>query len=324
MRRSPCAGSSFFSTCVGTARPSRPVAAGFRLPHQIRELRSRPGRTARRAQVRRPRRARRPDERRPGRRSFRTCATEMALIRETVRAGKPMLGICLGGQLLAAAMGGHVRPNRGARDRLVPAAYATGRALRPPAAAFRAAPQSHLPVARLRIRAAPRGRAAGLDAQLPPAGLSARRAGLGPAIPPRGGRGPDRALAASAVRHVREIERHWSATSHRAYPRGDTQAPARRATAQRPGLWRVRASCSQPRRYATAGRRRYRCRVDGSAATRVNRRETSGRPDCRSPRCRRSPGRAGAARTARRRLLAPARPPARAHSPSRDCGNGTG
>jgi GMP synthase (glutamine-hydrolysing) len=38
-------------------------------------------------------------------------ATELAVIRETVRAGKPMLGICLGGQLLAAAMGGHVHPS---------------------------------------------------------------------------------------------------------------------------------------------------------------------------------------------------------------------
>jgi GMP synthase (glutamine-hydrolysing) len=37
--------------------------------------------------------------------------TEMAVIREAVLAGKPTLGICLGGQLLAAAMGGHVRPN---------------------------------------------------------------------------------------------------------------------------------------------------------------------------------------------------------------------
>ena len=37
--------------------------------------------------------------------------TEIAVIREAVNAGKPMLGICLGGQLLAAAMGGRVQPN---------------------------------------------------------------------------------------------------------------------------------------------------------------------------------------------------------------------
>jgi GMP synthase (glutamine-hydrolysing) len=37
--------------------------------------------------------------------------TEMAAIRAMVTAGKPMLGICLGAQLLAAAMGGDVRPN---------------------------------------------------------------------------------------------------------------------------------------------------------------------------------------------------------------------
>lgn len=38
--------------------------------------------------------------------------TEMAVIREAVVAGKPMLGICLGAQLLAEAMGGNVHPNR--------------------------------------------------------------------------------------------------------------------------------------------------------------------------------------------------------------------
>jgi GMP synthase (glutamine-hydrolysing) len=38
-------------------------------------------------------------------------ATEIAVIREAVNAGKPTLGICLGGQLLAAAMGGRVQPN---------------------------------------------------------------------------------------------------------------------------------------------------------------------------------------------------------------------
>jgi GMP synthase (glutamine-hydrolysing) len=37
--------------------------------------------------------------------------TEMRVIREAVLADKPLLGICLGGQLLAAAMGGQVHPN---------------------------------------------------------------------------------------------------------------------------------------------------------------------------------------------------------------------
>jgi GMP synthase (glutamine-hydrolysing) len=38
--------------------------------------------------------------------------TEMAVIREAVEAGKPVLGICLGAQLLAESMGGRVTPNR--------------------------------------------------------------------------------------------------------------------------------------------------------------------------------------------------------------------
>jgi GMP synthase-like glutamine amidotransferase len=37
---------------------------------------------------------------------------EKQLIRETIRAGKPVLGICLGAQLIASAMGARVYPNR--------------------------------------------------------------------------------------------------------------------------------------------------------------------------------------------------------------------
>jgi GMP synthase (glutamine-hydrolysing) len=37
--------------------------------------------------------------------------TEMRIIREAVLGDRPVLGICLGAQLLAAAMGGEVRPN---------------------------------------------------------------------------------------------------------------------------------------------------------------------------------------------------------------------
>ena len=60
---------------------------------------------ARRASLRRARRAGRADERRPGRPLSRTCKTEVAAIRDAVTADKPVLGICLGGQLLAQAMG---------------------------------------------------------------------------------------------------------------------------------------------------------------------------------------------------------------------------
>lgn len=54
-------------------------------------------------------------------------ATEIAAIREALRLGVPVLGICLGAQLLAAALGASVRPNR-VREigwyRLQPAAQA--------------------------------------------------------------------------------------------------------------------------------------------------------------------------------------------------------
>jgi GMP synthase (glutamine-hydrolysing) len=42
---------------------------------------------------------------------FPHLTVEIAAIRAAVLADKPVLGICLGGQLLSAAMGGHVRPH---------------------------------------------------------------------------------------------------------------------------------------------------------------------------------------------------------------------
>ena len=39
-------------------------------------------------------------------------ATEIELIRQSINAGKPILGICLGAQLIARALGARVAPNR--------------------------------------------------------------------------------------------------------------------------------------------------------------------------------------------------------------------
>ena len=39
-------------------------------------------------------------------------AAEKKLIREAIRAGKPILGVCLGAQLIASALGARVYPNR--------------------------------------------------------------------------------------------------------------------------------------------------------------------------------------------------------------------
>ena len=106
-----------------TTRAPRPAAARIRLPHPLREFRPRAARRAGRAPLRRARGPGRTDERGPGRPATRTCAPRWRAIREAVVAGKPMLGICLGAQLLAAGDGRQRAPEPRSRDRLVSPAH---------------------------------------------------------------------------------------------------------------------------------------------------------------------------------------------------------
>ena len=102
---------------------------------------------------------------------FPHLTTEIAAIQEALERDIPILGICLGAQLLAAALGANVRPHN-VREigwyRLHPTAAAQSRPALPP---LRRQP-ARVPVACLHLRSAARRRASGQHAHLPQPGVS--------------------------------------------------------------------------------------------------------------------------------------------------------
>ena len=78
---------------------------------------------------------------------------ERELLREAVDEGVPVLGICLGGQLLARALGAEVRPGRAARGGLADG-RGDARGRRRPAARAPARARRRVPVAPRRLRPA--------------------------------------------------------------------------------------------------------------------------------------------------------------------------
>ena len=116
---------------------------------------------------------------------------EIAFLREAIARDRPVLGICLGAQLLAAAAGARVYPNtrRAADGALEPAREVgwgyvdfAGNAARDPALAGLRARELRAAPARRHLRLAPRRRAARLDGRVPQPGLSPRVAALRPAV----------------------------------------------------------------------------------------------------------------------------------------------
>ena len=124
-----------------------------------------------------------------GRRAFRSSRRSGDLLHDAVEEGVPVLGICLGGQLLARALGGDVREAERARDRLARDRSHRGcRRRSDPRPSDRA--DRRLPVAPRRDRA-PAGRtAAGEQSARPEPGVPRRRhERLGHPVP-SGGRRP--------------------------------------------------------------------------------------------------------------------------------------
>ncbi len=168
---------------------------------------------------------------------------EIELLRDALDDGTPVLGVCLGAQLLAAAAGARGPARRAPRDRLVRRrAHRGGRgrsAARRPAGALH-----RLPVALVGLRAARRRGRARQQPRLP-AGLRARQR-LGRAVPPRGHRG-----------HPRRVDRRRRQRPRRGRPglRGAARGSACRS-ASPPGTrsaarsstrgWRRPPRASQP------------------------------------------------------------------------------
>ena len=121
---------------------------------------------------------------------------ELELISEAAALGKPVLGVCLGAQLIAKALGARVYPNAVKEIGWYPVHW-TDAATRDPVSPRAGIPRHRLPLARRDVRSARRRRAAGLLralAAIRPIGWDDNIYGL--AISSGSDAGDDRRLAA--------------------------------------------------------------------------------------------------------------------------------
>ncbi len=151
---------------------------------------------------------------------------EMEAIRTAVTGERPVLGICLGAQLLAAAMGGVVHPNEVPeigwyRLHTRPAAH-QDRLFRH----FERQPQFVFQWHAYTFAPPPGAEPLAWTRNCRNQAYRLGDRSLGPAVPPRGGCRADRALARDLPSGRSEIEQHWDAAAHRTHPRRDPPAPA--------------------------------------------------------------------------------------------------
>ena len=163
---------------------------------------------------------------------------EKRLVAETVRAGTPFWGVCLGVQLLAVEPRRPRLPRRRARGRPPPRRDHTGRSRRP-GVRRRARRAGDAAVARRHVRPARRRRAARRLTRLSQPGVP-RRPRLRRAVPPRGDAGDGARMGRGArVREPRSSARSAPAPRPASSP-GSRQARRRDARA-RPSALRALA-----------------------------------------------------------------------------------